>query len=171
MTPVVLDIHGVCCDFVGGYLLYTESRFDYKNWPKGTYDLTKVLSGPKINTLPVEFWETLPRTAEFYAIVSAIRNRGLSYILCSRTTSREQMIGTFAWAQRHFSGVPYMAAESSKAMNFAKGMFLIDDSDEEINTWQGPKFLVPRPWNTGTGDLVTLLNCALDEHCARTYTS
>lgn len=149
--PVCLDIHGVCCDLVKGFLSYKEVNL--KHWPKGEYDLEKV-TGQSFMDLPFEFWLKLEPTAEFEAIWNLLK--GHLVIATSVHYTTDAALGTYAWFLKHFTGVPFLPVEKKKkATQFdTRYTILIDDWEDEIEAWNGPKILIPRPWNSGIGDPV-----------------
>lgn len=155
-----LDIHGVCCDFVGGFLRWHEIPMTVEEWPKGVYDLEKA-TGHKLGDLPQEFWETLQPTEDFEALTSCIERRGI--IACSLVFNREGAFGTYAWYLKHFDKIPFMPVTSFKGNYFSHEVLLIDDNEEEIAAWPGPSILIPRPWNNATGDPVEVLKRRLIE--------
>lgn len=151
---ILLDIHGTICDFVGGLIHYHElpnNTIDY--WPKGEYDLIKTVGiGVSDPDHTIEFWTKLPCTEEidlFWALSSIIPTT-----LITRAKTESNYMGVARWVSRNFVGPRLIITGDLKANYFDDHSIacLIDDSDEEIEAWRGPKILVPRPWNSGVGD-------------------
>lgn len=158
---ICLDIHGVCCDFVGGFLRWHEiNHVSVDTWPKGEYDLESV-TGQKLTELPQKFWEDLQPTDDFEDITQLITDRGI--IAASKVFDRNGAFGTYAWYLKHFECVPFMPCTLYKGNYFTHEVILIDDSDQEVEAWPGPSILVPRPWNSGEGDPVEVVRERLAE--------
>lgn len=156
---ICLDIHGVCCDFVGGFLRWNEiSHVTEETWPKGEYDL-ELVTGHKISELPQSFWEELQPTKDFEDITSLLKGRAM--IAASKVFDRNGAFGTYAWYLKHFECVPFMPCTLYKGNYFTHEVILIDDCQEEIDAWPGPSILVPRPWNKATGDPVEVVRQSL----------
>ena len=152
---ILLDMDGVLCDTVGGVIKKLKPDYCIGNWTKGEYNISKELElGDFWEGLNYMFWTMLEPTKEFDIIIEAmlpyIKDM---YIVTSLVTS--QADAKLSWLQIHmptcFDVVKQTIICNDKSMLSNPDYLLIDDCDDNIDNFDGPKYLVPRPWNTGTG--------------------
>lgn len=126
-------------------------EMDDFEWPKGENDYFKV-TGHDLTEVPIGFWYTLKESNEASTLIKALAYCGGG--CSSKVTTMEEAIEKFEIYHSivYFANVFAPIAAGRKADYFPQDFLLIDDSDEEIEAWQGPKILIPKPWNSGTGD-------------------
>ena len=170
---IILDMDGVIVDFVHGLLNWLEMPdiLGLDRWPKGEYNLGKVLTswaGPGVNEKiqqalnDPDFWLGLKPTEEFHEILSILSYH--PFVIASVCCNESAIIGKVRWLYRHCPGIHFAPCKGSKSVTqlmylaavdggFAEECnLLIDDSDDEVNRWAGPSILVPRQWNRATGN-------------------
>jgi 5'(3')-deoxyribonucleotidase len=143
---VFLDMDGVLVDFVKGALrAHNISTYD----PDGRWDMCEVLQitaedfwGP-LNT--VEFFENLEPTEEFDFIMN-LTDGHERYILTSPSNRGPVAHGKYNWLSRYLPHLPTIMTDQKHLLAYTGG-FLIDDCDKYIDSYFGPKVLLPRPWN------------------------
>jgi hypothetical protein len=151
---VAIDVHGVLCDFVSGFLQYFDQDYLIDTWPKGVYDLKEV-TGHSLSEFPLHLWPLLPTTEEAQRIIK--RLHGHKTVMVSKVNSAEQAAAVDLWKQLHMLGAPQICFTTTNKnalqLPSIKGLsILIDDCEDEIAAWEGPSILVPRPWNHAEGD-------------------
>jgi hypothetical protein len=168
IKDILLDMDGVCTDFVGSVLrafeLSTEEQARlYKNWPHGEYHVNRLIGvsrnamWKKIDSKGVEFWSEMPEYPwfdKFYADLSEI-----APVTFCTSPGRSHMAasGKIQWLQKKFgSGFDKYVLTPHKHLLSKQDSALIDDSNENIDGFNnGPScfglgLLFPRPWNNAT---------------------
>lgn len=142
---VICDMDGVLADFVTGFEQYHE--LPKIVWKPGEYSIA-AKTGISLDTLPEEFWATLPAHELLAPLRGVIASNTFS-VIASRCNP-DLLHARAMWLLHHdIPRLPYVL-QSLKADMFDMNpnAVLIDDCDEEIDAWPGPKILVPRPWNS-----------------------
>lgn len=151
----VLIEFNLICQVREQFLRFCE--LDDLEWPKGEPDYFKV-TGHDLTEVPIDFWYTLKATPEAGSLIKALGMFGgcVSSTICTMT----EAISKFEIFHSIVSFcVPFIPIQGIlKAEMFPSSLTLIDDSDEEIEAWKGPKLLIPKPWNSGVGDPQEILH-------------
>lgn len=146
--PLVCDMDGVLTDFVGGFEAYHE--ISPIQWEPGEYSIA-AKTGISLDTLPTRFWQELPEIDTFCLLAPLIAAHPFAVIATRVPSGAAEMFQAKArWLGDHGLLRLPVPCTRLKAEVFASypNAVLIDDSDEEIDAWLGPKLLVPRPWNS-----------------------
>lgn len=156
---VVVDIDGTLNDFVNGFINYNELAHPSPSFWEQNYEIEKIVGAPKLSTMPVDFWATLGISDVFAEIMFRVATLPFT-LCCTRYGSVIEMQGKVQWVVKN--GIPcrlfgvHKEYYESKADYFRwlgdEDALLIDDSDHEISCWQGPRILVPRPYNMLRGE-------------------
>lgn len=161
-SHILIDMDGVLADFVGGVLTlfgWPEShQAKYDAWPKGEYDLAKVLGVSNSELWRVvqiegtSFWKNLKACPEAEQLMVEIYKSRIPFTVVT-SPSRDPLCaaGKVYWLQNFFdkSFRSYFIG-SQKWLLAKEGVLLIDDYDvncEAFSMHGGKAFTWPRPWN------------------------
>lgn len=158
-----LDMDGVIADFMGSLCKVHGRAIPYSD-PAclGKFDTEKLwgISDEEfwapIASNSLEFWERIEKTPEADEIVKlAVLEFGIENVCILTAPSKDagSVPGKRAWISRFypsFSRRMIFATASAKKFCAAKGKYLIDDKDSNVDEFDavgGTGILVPRPWN------------------------
>jgi hypothetical protein len=158
INHIFLDMDGVLCDFVGAALRIHKRLDALEAWPKGEWDIAKVLG---IST--EDFWATIDHHAEhFWAdlqpypwmndLVRLLESFGIPITIASSPSyDPYSAAGKLMWLKRHLPQFKrrYLLG-SEKHLLAMPGTVLIDDNDDgtlRFSDAGGWAVLFPQPWN------------------------
>ena len=147
----------VLCDFVQAALELHGRPDVIDDWPKGEYDMAKILGMSThefwrpINDKGEAFWAEMKSTAYSHELLMLTQGRGGFRVAASPSEDPASLSGKLKWLDRHF-GPPcrYYVITPDKHLLAGPDRILIDDSDKQIDTWQragGIGILFPAKWN------------------------
>jgi hypothetical protein len=160
---ILLDMDGVIVDFVKAACEAHGKPNPYEHGESG-YDMPS-----KMGMTDVEFWggdlamlwwwAELPWTADGAAILVAAKNfvgKDNIYLATSPTLAPGSCSGKLLWVQKNLPEYQRrLMIGPCKYLMARPDHILIDDSDANVTKFReagGHAILVPRPWNSGTGD-------------------
>ena len=143
---ILLDMDGVICDLIGGLnkrFGITDPYLDPSNF--GKYEWGEIVGINPWADLDESFWENLPETAEFSAIMELVAGHDVT--ICTRSIGHLSCkFGKLRWLERR--GLLENVIFTRNKWRFdSNGSVLIDDHDEQIDSFLGYTVAVPRPWN------------------------
>lgn len=163
---ILLDMDGVCVNFVKGVCEAVGRDYDatLKTWPKGEYDICKVLDVPPddiwkvIGTKGRGFWKSLepyPWFSKLYRLLSDLwpqAEEAKVFFATSPSWTPSSFSGKILWLQdrfgHEFCNYVFTPHKTLLARPFT---VLIDDNDEHVEAFKragGAAILFPQPWNT-----------------------
>ena len=169
---VFLDLDGVIVDFVKGACDYhgvADPYLDPKN--HGKYDIHNMFDIRNFyEPFNHDFWAVLHWTPDAKQILGRIVryvDESQITILTKPMNSRGAVEGKATWLRHNMPRIKFLIG-NDKASIAGPDKLLIDDYDKNIDDWNGPKILVPRPWNR-LHKVATLeyLDDELRRHCKR----
>jgi 5'(3')-deoxyribonucleotidase len=159
MKRVFLDMDGVCCDFVGGVFNLFGKKLNEEEWPKGAYDIAKVLGvtegelWTKVDEAGWVFWFNLREYPWFKALYDSLTkwSDGELYFLTSPSKHASCLAGKREWLSKRL-GKMFDKVIYTKHKHLLAGSetYLIDDSDKNVDEFRaagGSALLFPMPWN------------------------
>ena len=157
---LLISVQGILCDLIGGFLEFFGKEYLLKTCPKGEYDLKKV-TGHAFTDLPLILLAHLKPTEEFQYILQRCNKHLVG--LAINSSDHFQTFANVAWIRQYLPGIKYVQVTSTTKNILQppeeKGrVILIDDCDAEIQAWEGPSILLPRPWNSAIGDPIKVLD-------------
>ena len=153
---ILLDMDGVIADFVGAIFALHNQEPNYKAWPKGEYDCSKILgiSRTKFWQLTDDsptFWKDMPRLENGLALYELLKKEREVFIATSPSRDPKCSSGKIEWLQRHLgSNFRNFILSPHKHLMAASGI-LIDDDDERCQKFidaGGQAIVYPQPWNS-----------------------
>ena len=165
---ILLDMDGVCTDFVGAFMSLMgmtgiQQAKVYENWIPGEYNINRVLglSGnamwQRINKAGIEFWSKMPEYYWFDKFYQELSDIAPVTFCTSPGSSHVAAAGKVIWLQAKFGAKfnRYVLTPHKELLSMP-GNILIDDCDENIDAFNkgaGTGILFPRPWNSaGRGE-------------------
>ncbi len=180
ITQIFLDMDGVLCDFAGESLRLHNRPDIIDNWPKGEWDIAKMIGitdadfWEAIDLGGLDWWADLPAYPWARDLCEMCESFAPVCISTSPSQHHGSSAGKVLWLQRFFGTHfrAYMLGEH-KSFLAQPGRVLVDDSDKNISSFVlagGHAALVPQPWNSGQhgGDIVEQVRkrlVELDERC------
>ena len=157
---IYLDMDGVCCDFfsaaieVNGY----DPVEVLANWPKGEYDICKVLGHDqdlfwtRIEQAGSNFWATLKVYPWFRDLYAAMQKLGDVVFLTSPSWDAHSLTGKKLWLENRLGkSFRDFVITNRKSLLSREGTILIDDSQSQVTDFAaglgGYGILFPQPWN------------------------
>ena len=155
---ILLDLDGVCIDFVSPALRVFGHELDDIDWPLGEYDIAKAVGKDRddfwnaIHSKGVEFWRNLKVYDWFEELFNELTRLGLVYFVTTPTNSPHSAAGKMLWLQdRYGSDFKDFVITHQKHLLSQSGVILIDDYDLNINNFErygdGKAILFPQKWN------------------------
>ena len=141
----LLDLDGVCADFVQSACRVHGRDFDEGSWPAGEYDIAKVLG--------VDFWRGLEPYPWFERLYTELQRLGRLYFVTSPTDSSHSAAGKMLWLKDRF-GKDFrdFIITRQKHLLSNTDCVLVDDCDRNIKAFerygQGKGILFPQRWNS-----------------------
>lgn len=152
-TLCFIDLDGVLADFVGGAFAYHNINIP---WADIQWDFIKQAGRSAEDFWPAldqTFWASLFPTREFSSIILATEKKfGKEnvFICSSPCETRGCTAGKALWVDHYLPSYSRRLIFTNRKEVFSgPGRVLIDDRDENIQSWEvnGTGILVPRPWN------------------------
>ena len=178
---VFVDMDDVLCAFIAGVswrLPRSVCRGRY--WPKGEYDVAKVLGMPA-----EDIWRRLEPHDEFFASLPWTKEGKVlwAWLWCNLDPRELWLLsmplpgmgsrdGKKRWIERHLHDISpgqvhrAIITHEPKANYAAPGRLLIDDCDANVDPWRaagGEAILVPRLCNSGEGDAFDVVKAGVLE--------
>jgi len=159
---ILLDLDGVCVDFVGAACRLHGRTFDETVWPPGEYDIAEVLGiGDEefwevIHRQGVDFWRGLEAYPWFVRLHRELQRRGRVYFVTSPSRSPHSAAGKMLWLKERFGETfkDFVLTRRKHLLSRADCV-LIDDSDRNVREFErhgsGSGVLFPQRWNSGHG--------------------
>jgi len=155
---ILLDLDGVCVDFISGVSELLGRDIDHNNWPiKGEFALEKIYDAPInmiwkiIDNEGPEFWARLTPYIDFFPMYNLLCKYGKVYFCTSPSISSDCVKGKLMWLQDKFGmGFRNYIFTCKKHLLAGPDRVLIDDSDmhcEKFAEAGGRSILYPRLWN------------------------
>jgi 5'(3')-deoxyribonucleotidase len=159
MTPFLLDLDGVCANFLGEALKHFDTSIDEIYQPpqnRGVWEVEKLLGvtqeafwariGPDI-------FHDLPTLLDGMAVYSFMKDLKLDVHICTSPAANPVCYYHKAlWVKHHFPELfPSKLCIYPRKYMLAKGSVLIDDSDKncfDFTKAGGYSILFPRLWNS-----------------------
>jgi len=146
-VKIFLDMDGVIVDFVTGAMNHCGKQVD--EWPKGEYDLNKVLRvGPSFwKSLDEAFWLGLTKTHDADSIFETLRGFDICILTDPGSTGHN---GKYLWLKCHYPNIDYLMG-NRKDFCSHKDALLIDDSDKNCLHFRlkgGKSIVWPQQWNS-----------------------
>ncbi len=159
ISRIFLDIDGVVADWQSAVIrLYSlEPREVYARWPRGVYDLAKVLHVStanmhrRVNMCGAVFWASLDCFSWTGSLYSLAKRTAPTTFLSQTSTDSHSGSGKMQWLDCHFRGVPFFIGSENKGICAAPRRVLIDDKDSNCVDFiqaGGEAIVFPQPWNS-----------------------
>ena len=155
---ILLDLDGVCVDFVSAALRIFGHEFEDTDWPLGEYDIAKAIGKDHgefwsaIHKQGVDFWRNLKTFVWFAELYEELHKFGHVYFVTTPTDSPYSASGKMLWLQdRYGSGFRDFVITHNKQLLSRSGCVLIDDYDLNVENFKkhghGKAILFPQKWN------------------------
>ena len=155
---ILLDLDGVCIDFVSPALQVFGHELDDIDWQLGEYDIAKAVGKDHnefwdaIHHQGVGFWRNLKAYAWFEELLYELRKFGQVYFVTTPTNSPHSAAGKMLWLQdRYGSDFKDFVITHQKHLLRQSGVVLIDDYDLNVDNFKkhgcGEAILFPQKWN------------------------
>lgn len=146
---VYLDVDGVLTDFIGHACAVhgvSNPYLNSKNWGKyALHTLLGMTYAKFIEPMGYSFWRTMPMTAHADLVLEALA--GFDVCLLSAPLETFGCLdGKAEHFERRMPDYRYMLGRD-KGFCASPRHLLIDDSEDSISRYDGPKFLFPGLWN------------------------
>ena len=156
---ILLDLDGVCIDFVSPALRIFGLEFDDLDWPLGEYDIAKAIGKDHhefwatIHNQGVDFWRNLKAYDWFAELYEELLKFGHIYFVTTPTYSPHSAAGKMLWLQDIFgSDFKNFVITHKKHLLSQSGFVLIDDYDLNVDNFEklgcGKAILFPQKWNS-----------------------
>lgn len=160
VSEVAFDMDGVLADFVGGvFRMYGKPVPDTLRWDFFQDELGESASAV-FAKCDYGFWLNLDPIPKGVAMVRRAREKGLTVsVITSPVWTDDGLRGKRDWLQRHVPEVSLsrLVFATDKSVCAAPHRLLIDDRNENVDSWNGPVILYPQVWNRGGPDPKHLL--------------
>ncbi len=160
MATVLLDMDGVCVNFVGPSLALHKASHMEADWPKGVYRLAKRLGMTEeafwepVHAAGAAFWEGLEPYPWFEQLYTWLSWRFESVVFCSSPSlCPEAAAGKIKWLKNRFGNKfkDYILTGCKERLCRHDWILLDDDCATVRSVWRGGGRAVcfPQPWNLG----------------------
>ena len=159
IDTILLDMDGVCCDFMGSALrLHGHCPDDvYARWPPGIWDVCQVLDMTPANFwAPINeqcgFWASLDPYPWFASLYCELRALVRDVVFCtSPSDCHSSYAGKRLWLAARGVRNDQIVMTSRKALLADPAHLLIDDSDHNVAGFYangGHTITFPQLWNS-----------------------
>ena len=156
---ILLDLDGVCVDFVSAACRLHGRKIEKTIWPLGEYDITKALGltpdqfWNHIHHQGVDFWYRLEAYPWFERLYDELQHLGQVYFVTSPSRSPHSAAGKMLWLKERFGeGFKDFVITRRKHLLSRVECVLIDDSDRNVLEFErfgsGNGVLFPQLWNS-----------------------
>lgn len=160
-VTILVDMDGVGVAFVDRACQVHGVRFDEDTWPRGEYDIAKVLGldeesfWREIDRRGVKFWRGLEAYPWFERLHTELTNIGLVYFASTPNHSPSSAAGKILWLQDRFGKEfrDYVLTQDKHLLG-RRGCILIDDCNAVVDAFNrrgGCGILFPQVWNSNYG--------------------